>query len=146
MLKHYLVASNDDPITRWEPKLVVARSGEEALARYIHEVYAKDEVFRSWVLDLALNFGFAGQFHLGMAEAHRHQDAELAACAVTTEMPAVRNGVRAFFVANPVFADKFLQYIETQDAALIDDELYACIAAIQAKNLVARDLESFGRV
>ncbi|WP_139260394.1 hypothetical protein [Duganella sacchari] len=143
MLKHYLVASTDDSIIHWEPKLVAAESSEDALQKYLRVIYSKDEVFRESVLDLTINFGFVSRFILETPEEHRHYNKK---GSVITKMSTVHQRVRKFFATEYSFAERFLQYMKTQNPTLIDNDMYAYIAATEPEGLIAVDLESIERI
>jgi len=120
---------------------VFAESAEEAIQKYRREVQSKDEGFRTHVLDLAVNVSFLEQFFLATPEEQDHFNNT---GDVTADYETVKGRVRAFFSDRPDLGERYVQYMDTQNVELIDDEMFAFISEreIDWERYVAFDPES----
>lgn len=137
MLKRYLVA-HDDSITEWEPAFVNARSTDEAIKKYLHRIYSKDSFFREHVQELRTFESFLGQLIYATCEekiSFMNGD--------RTPLPeTVRERINNFFSDEPRLGARFLEYIESENLELIDDEIYEFIAVRDPDGIVAIEQES----
>lgn len=124
-MKRYLICSRDESVAKWSPQAVIADSEEEALQKYLKAVYSRDKLFRESVLDLAVNSGFVEQFYLSSEHEKRRFDKT---GTVGTEEEVVKSRVKAFFASRPQLGERFLQYMETEDAAVVGDDIFEYIA------------------
>jgi hypothetical protein len=132
MLKRYLVA-HDDSITEWAPAFVNAGSPEEAIGQYMQQIYSKDFVFREHVQDLRSFESFLGKLiYATCEEKNRFMNGD--------RNPApeiIHKRISNFFADEPKFGEKFREYMECEDASLIDDEIYEFIAVRDPDGVVA---------
>ncbi|GAB3644992.1 hypothetical protein [Ramlibacter alkalitolerans] len=124
-MQDYLVVSTDEPARPEETYVVRASSPEEALTKYIKQVYLPSDFFREWVRELAVNMGFAERFYLASEQ-------ELERFTGTgeygTEPELVRSRVAAFFKERPDLGAAYLEYMDTEDESVLSDELFEFIA------------------
>ena len=124
-MKRYLICSRDLSVAKWAPEAVLANSEEEALQKYLKSVYSKDDLFRESVLDLAVNAGFVEQFYLSSEHEKRRFNKT---GTVGTEDEVVKSRIKAFFAPRPELGERFIQYMETEDASVISDDVFEYIA------------------
>lgn len=137
MLKRYFVA-HDDSITDWEPAFVHANSTEEAVKKYLRQVYSKDCFFREHVQELHSCESFLGKLIYASCDekiAFMNGD--------RTPLPeTVRKRIDQFFSDAPKLGERFWDYIESKNTKLIDDEIYEYIAIKDPDGIVAIEQES----
>lgn len=124
-MKRYLICSIDEPVTSWEPRAVYAETADDAVRRYVKEVYSKDPTFRGSVFDLAVNMTFVEQFYHA---SDQEQDRFNSTGTAETADQIVKARVRQFFGARPDLGERYVLYMDTEDRALIDDDMFEFIA------------------
>ncbi len=137
MLKRYLVA-HDDSITEWEPAFVHASSTEEAIKKYLRKIYSKDSFFREHVQQLRSFESFLGQLVYATCE----EKINFLNGDRTPTSDTVRQKIKSFFSDEPILGERFLEYVETENTALIDDAIYEFIAVREPDGIVAIEQES----
>lgn len=124
----FLVSSRDEPLRPGEAYLVSAASPEEALEKYVRQVYMPSSLFRDWVRDTAPNGGFAERFYLASAQ----EVERLTRCGeYGTEPEVVRSRVAWFFQERPDLGQAYADYLETENSQLLSEELFEFIALHQ---------------
>lgn len=137
MLKRYLVA-HDDSITEWEPAFVHASSNEEAVKKYLHQIYSKDSVFREHVQQIRSFESFLGQLIYATCE----EKISFINGDRTPSSETVRKRIKNFFSDEPRLGERFLEYVESENTELIDEEIYEFIAVRDPDGIVAIEEES----
>lgn len=143
MNRRFLVASDDDSVSDWEPVVVLAGSKEEAIDRYLRIEYSKNPIFRENVLDLSINCSFVEKFFLTTsAENHSFK----ATGQVDYDLDIVKSRVRAYFSERPDLGEKFVLYVDTRDASHVDEEVFEFISAADPGGIVALDIDEIRQV
>lgn len=138
MKKRFLVASDDEPVSAWEPVIVFADDKEGAIDRYLRGVYSKDPIFRQSVLDLSINGSFVEKFFIvSPADEHSFDTTGL----VDYDLDLVKARVMAFFSERPELGESFVQYMDTRDDAHLTEEVFEFISTADATGIVALDME-----
>lgn len=140
-MKRFLIACADVPIKDWAPKIVVAESSEIALQWYLRLVHSKNDVFREGVLDLSTNMSFAERFYLSTEQ---ENDRFMETGTAGTEPEIVQSRVVSFFLVRPDLGDIYLQFMASEDEALITDEMFEFIscATPEDSGLIALDIDA----
>lgn len=138
MGRRFLVASDDESVSDWEPVVVLAESTEEAIDRYLRVVYSQDPSFRANVLELTVNCSFVEQFFLATPEASSQFDTT---GRVDYDLDVVKSRVRKFFSDRPEIGEKFVRYMDTRDASHLDEEVFEFISAADPSGIVALDID-----
>lgn len=140
--KRFLICACDESVVHWIPRAVMAESTADALQRYLRAVYSKDQAFRDAVLDLSVNMSFVERFYLFSDQEQKHfGDTGIAG----TENEIVISRVKAYFAERQDLGERFLQYMDTENKSLIDDEIFEFIAINESEpnhGFVALDPES----
>lgn len=127
-MKKFLICSCDESVVDYPPSLVTAKTSDEALLKFLRKVYSKDKIFRSGVLDLAVNMTFIEQFYFSNEhERQRFDDKKR----VAAEEKMVKSRVKIFFSSRPDLGKLFVKYMETADTSLIDDDIFEYIATLE---------------
>lgn len=129
-MKKYLICSTDESAMRQKPQWVIAESGPEAMQKYLRLVYSKDEMFREWVLEIAVNMTFIERFYLFSPQVTQ-RFRETGVC--VPEEQIVQSRVKSFFAERPELGEHFLQFMETEDHSLISDDIFEFIAISQTE-------------
>lgn len=130
-----LVASDDEPVSAWEPVVVVAESKEEAIDRYQRVEYSKDQCFRDGVLALTVNCSFLEKFFIASPSDILGFEAT---GKVDFDLDIVKARVRHFFGARPDIGEKFVRYMDTHDTSYVDEEVFEFISAADPSGIVAQ--------
>lgn len=138
MSKRFLVASDDEPVSAWEPVVVFAECEEEAIDQYLRVVYSKDRCFRDSVLALTINCSFIEKFFI--VSPSDIQSFESTG-KVDYDWDVVKARVRRFFEARPDLGEQFVRYMDTQDTSCINEEVFEFISAADPSGIVALDID-----
>lgn len=138
MTKRFLVASDDEPVSAWEPVVVSAESKEEAIDRYLRIAYSKDPVFRDGVMSLTINDSFLEQFFIvTRSDEEKHVSMDKG----KNDLNLVKARVRSFFFNRPDLGEKYVRYMDTRDTSLVDDDLFEFISAADPGGIIALDID-----
>ncbi|MYM39450.1 hypothetical protein [Duganella qianjiadongensis] len=129
-MKKFLICSCDESVVDYPPSFVIAETEDKAMQKFLREVYSKNDIFRSSVLDLAANMTFVEQFYFSNERECRRFDNKKK---VVAEKEIVKNRVERFFSTNPNLGKLFVRYMETRDASLISDDVFEFIATSESK-------------
>lgn len=119
-MKTFLVLNRDGPIRDAEPHLVMANSAQEAVTKFMGQVYARSDQHRENVLDVSINAGFPERFVLASPQ---EQDRFNSTGEYWIEPEVERSRVLAFFKERPDLGELYLKYLATEDEALVTEEL-----------------------
>jgi hypothetical protein len=137
MMNSYLIASDDDSVSHWEPVVVSAASQDDAIDRYLRLEYSKDPIFRESVLDLAINCSFLEQFFIFSPADKQSFDTT---GKVDYDLEVVKGRVMAFFSKRPELGERFIRYMDTQDPEHVSAEVFEYISAADRTGIVALDI------
>lgn len=127
-MKKFLICSCEESVVDYPPSLVTAKTSDEALLKFLSKVYSKDKIFRSSILDLAVNMTFIEQFYFSNEfERQRFDDKKR----VAADEEIVKSRVKKFFSSRPDLGRLFLKYMETADTSLIGDDIFEYIATLE---------------
>lgn len=143
MNRRFLVASDDEPVSDWEPVVVLAGSKEEAIDRYLRIEYSKDPIFRENVLQLTINGSFVEKFFIATPEDDHSFETT---GRVEYDMDVVKSRIRVFFSERPDLGERFVRYMDTQDASHVDEEVFEFISAADPGGIVALDIDGIRQV
>lgn len=138
MNKRFLVASDDESVSEWEPVVVLAESKEAAIDRYLRVEYSKDSIFREGVLSLTLNMSFLEKFFIVTPEDGERFDRT---GEVDYDLDVVKARVREFFDVRADLGEKFVRYMDTRDESHVSDEVFEFISAADPCGIVALDID-----
>jgi hypothetical protein len=138
MKRKYLVASDDEPISAWEPVIVLADNKLDALERYLRVVYSKDPIFRQSVLDLSSNGSFLEKFFIVSPEGN---EAFEKTGQLEYDLTTIKSRVMLFFSERPDLGDRFVSYMDTRDVSHMIQEVFEFISASDPTGLIALDME-----
>ena len=128
-MKRFLVVSADASCAHTAPRIVIAYS-ESVVLKYLQKnVVAKESCFRDSVLDLACNMSFAERFYLATDFERKRLERDHQ---VGTEPEIVRSRIKKYFEARPDIGEKYLRYMDTEDASLITEDVFEFIAENEA--------------
>lgn len=139
MNRRFLVASDDEPVSAWEPLIVTAHDKDAAIDRYLRFEYSKDPVFREGVLELTINGPFLSKFFFTCPS----DDIEYfeKTGEVTFDLATVKSRVSSYFSTRPDLGEQFLRYMDTQDLVHVTDEVFEFISVSDPSGIVAMDLD-----
>ncbi|WP_426168570.1 hypothetical protein [Pseudoduganella sp. R-34] len=129
MANEYFVASLDEPITERRPVRVFALSSEEAIQRYLAEVYALDGGFRSWVLATDLAYSFLGHVCKGLKTPQRLKGSVCLA--------ELKSFIEKYFRSAPALGALYRKYLETGDPSIVNEDIFVFIARNQTEGFLA---------
>lgn len=141
-MQEFLVMTRNCPLDGDEMYVVLASSQEEALTKYLRQVIALSDLHREFVSNLSINVSFAEKFYLASAQ-------EVERFTSTgengTAPEVVQSRVRRFFSSRPDLGEAYLKYMETEDPALLSEDLFEFTAlqlSLGEHGLCAIPLES----
>lgn len=143
MTKQYLVASSDEGLKTWPPFIAEADCSDQAIDKFLRQVYSKDPDFRDFVLDMSVNCSFIERFFIA-TDAEKTQFDETGR--VDYDLKVIAERVRNFFAKRPDLATKFLRYMDTRDESELDDDTFEFISAADPSGVLALDIESISRL
>lgn len=143
MTKQYLVTSLDEGLKTWPPFIVEVDSPEEAIDKFLRQVYSRDSDFREFVRDMSVNCSFIERFFL-VTEAEKKEYDRTGK--IDYDFDVISQRVRKFFSKRPDLGNRFLRYMETREECLLDDELFEFISASDPSGILALDIESIPRL
>lgn len=143
MIKQYLVASSDEGLKTWPPFIVEADRSDQAIDKFLRQVYSKDPEFRDFVLDMSINCSFIERFFIATG-AEKTQFDETGR--VDYDLKVIAKRVRKFFTKRPDLGEKFLSYMDTRNESELDDDVFEFISAADPSGILAFDIEAIPRL
>jgi len=143
MTKQYLVASSDEGLKTWPPFIVEVDSPDQAIDKFLRQIYSKDPDFREFVCDMSINCSFIERFFIATSAEKRQFDET---GRVDYDLKVIAKRVRKFFARRPELGEKFLRYMDTRDESELDDEVFEFISAADPSGILAFDIESIPRL
>lgn len=140
--KRFLVAAMDSSVVEVPPVLVDANSAQDALWKYLTKFKAKEDDFKEWVLDRAVNMSFAERFFLTTKQ-ENERFSESGSIGTADEI--VESRMRNFFKDAPELGQLYVRYFKSGDKSLIKDEVLVYIAQKEEPEehgMVALDLST----
>lgn len=141
-MKKFLVVSADESCVRFPPVIVIAESDVAAYKHFQKAVSAKDSCFRESVLDLSCNMSFAERFYLAT---EFEQERLVKDHQIGTEPEIVKSRIKKYFAKRPDLGEKYLKYMDTEDASLITEDVFEFIAGNEEpeeSGIIALDMDS----
>lgn len=143
MTKQYLVASLDEGLKTWPPYIVEVNSPEQAVDKFLRQVYSKDAGFREFVLDMSMNCSFIERFFIA-TDVEKKQFDETGR--VDYDLKVIAERIRVFFKKSPDLGEKFLRYMDSRNESEMDDSVFEFISAADTSGVLALDIESIPRL
>ncbi|NIA54754.1 hypothetical protein HAV22_14030 [Massilia sp. TW-1] len=143
MNKQYLVASSEEGLETWPPFVVEANSPEQAIDKFLRQIYSKDPGFQEFVQDMSINCSFIERFFIA-TDAEKAQFDQSGR--VDYDLEVIAKRVRDFFVNAPDLGEKFLRYMDTRDENELDDSVFEFISAADPRGVLALALDSIPRL
>ena len=141
-MPEFIVVSDEEPATEIHPAIVSAENADEAIDKFLRQIYAKENVFREDVLDRCVNMSFAERFFIVTDKEKR--DFENGCLKV--DLAAVKERVTTYFSMNPAVGEKYFAYLQGGDESVLDDEVFEVIAASDTSGIAALKIADLSHV
>lgn len=90
------------------------------------------------MLDLTIDGSFLEQFFFSTPNENRSYEST---GKVNVDLDTVKSRVRSFFSERPDLGIRFVSYMDTRDATLIDEEVFQFISSADPSGIVALDMD-----